>query len=135
MRLEPDEARWGKRHCSTECAGVARRRKPGDRTVDAKSGYAWVTTDDGKAVMEHRLVMERLLGRPLLTEETIHHLTGGFAGRSNNRPENLELWTGKHPKGHRVEDVVGYSREMLALYGDAAERERYLALTPATLTP
>lgn len=77
---------------------------------------------DGVMVPEHRLVMERLIGRPLLPSETVHHKTGGFKGRADNRPGNLELWTGRHPTGHRVEDVVTYCREMLAVYGTEAER-------------
>jgi hypothetical protein len=76
----------------------------------------------GVMIPEHRLVMERVIGRPLLPTETVHHLKGGFKGRSNNQPENLELWTGRHPAGHRVEDVVAYCREMLAVYGDDTER-------------
>ena len=57
-------------------------------------------------------------------------MTGGFAGRSDNRLENLELWTKRHPGGHRVEDVARYCREMLAVYGDDGERVAYEPLMP-----
>ena len=51
---------------------------------------------NGKSILEHRLVMEQMLGRPLLETETIHHKNGV---RSDNRPENLELRTGNHGRG------------------------------------
>lgn len=73
------------------------------------------------------------LGRELLPTETVHHKTGGRAGRSNNDLSNLELWSGRHPRGHRVDDIVTYCREMLAEYGTADEQERYASYRSAVL--
>jgi len=76
----------------------------GGRYVDA-SGYvrAWVAPDDPLRcmalntghVLEHRLVMARKLGRPLLRSETVHHIDGDH---QNNKPDNLQLRQGKHGK-------------------------------------
>ncbi len=46
---------------------------------------------------------------------TIHHINGV---RSDNRPENLELWHRSHPPGQRVEDKLRWAREFIALYKD-----------------
>lgn len=74
-------------------------------------------THNGGRVQEHRLVMERMLGRSLLAEETVHHKNGNRAdNRADNRPENLELWSGRQPRGARVTDLVAWAKEILALY-------------------
>lgn len=49
-----------------------------------------------RTVLEHRLVLARKLGRPLLSHETVHHKDGD---RLNNHPSNLELRVGRHGRG------------------------------------
>lgn len=50
-------------------------------------------------VLEHRAVMERMIGCALEPHESVHHKNGV---RDDNRPENLELWSRlRQPAGQR----------------------------------
>lgn len=67
--------------------------------------YKRVTAPDGTRKLEHRVVMERVLGRPLAPRETVHHKYGT---RFDNDPSNLELWYKPQPAGQRVTDLIDY---------------------------
>ncbi len=77
-------------------------------------------TPSGSYVFEHILVMEDMLGRYLLPEETVHHRNGV---KDDNRPANLELWTRPQPSGIRASDAIAWASEILHRYlvtGDAS---------------
>lgn len=100
------------RFCSRPCtyAGSRGPKSPhwrGGRYVGAE-GYVRVYAPDhpsafghGGYVKEHRLVMEKMLGRRLESQETVHHKN---CIKSDNRPENLELWSGQHGRGARAHE-------------------------------
>lgn len=88
--------------------------KGGSRWLDNSTGY--VTLDiNGKRIKEHRYTMEQHLGRKLFAHEVVHHVNGN---KADNRLENLELWSTRHPKGQRVEDLKMWAKEILARYGE-----------------
>jgi endogenous inhibitor of DNA gyrase (YacG/DUF329 family) len=85
------------RFCSRDCAYQHRRRP----SIDNK-GYRWVWNGNQK-IMEHRLVMSRILGRPLITDEHVHHIN---EDPLDNRPENLQVLSqAEHTRLHKAKRV------------------------------
>jgi hypothetical protein len=88
-----------------------------------RGGYVWRYDPDSPHkmpngyVFQHREVMGEIIGRPLLPSENVHHKNGN---RSDNRQDNLELWTSSQPAGQRVSDLIAWALDILNTYPDEA---------------
>ena len=89
------------------------------KRVDANGYVSSKGPDWKRSRFEHRVLMEKMLERHLLPNETVHHRNGN---RSDNRLLNLELWSSSQPPGQKVEDKVAWAREILVLYGASPMR-------------
>jgi len=94
-------------HCIPKASGHRHSRWSGGRRT--KRGYILVrigkddplfaTADHNGWVLEHRLVVARRIGRPLMKGEVVHHINGI---KSDNRDSNLQLLMEKRHNSHLV---------------------------------
>lgn len=92
----PVDAYPGKAEKSTRWTGGYINRR-GYMLVYAPDHHSIVGRETQRNyVLEHRMIMERVLGRNLSAKETVHHINGI---KDDNRPENLQLRSGNHGQG------------------------------------
>lgn len=101
------------KYCSMDCWGVSKTKRGIGRMHNGKQarlnkqGYVLVWQPDHRRangagwVLEHRLVVERIIGRPLLTAEQVDHIN---SDRSDNRAENLQILS---PEAHGTKSARG----------------------------
>lgn len=95
------------------------RRSKGEGCLN-RHGYIVIPNPRGGQMHQHRLIMEQHLGRTLTKQETVHHKNGN---RSDNRIENLELWSTRHPTGSKVEDKIEWCIDFLKDYGYSISKD------------
>lgn len=113
-----------KSFCSNKCGSSNRwESSVGRERYTDYNGYIKIRARNhpraskyGKHVAEHAIVMENMLGRFLAPGENVHHKNGI---RTDNHPDNLELWVKPQTPGQRVDDLIkfvaeNYEREVMA---------------------
>lgn len=115
---------WAKKRkfCSLSCSGKNRKGEKsatwnGGRIKDSLGYIRYYAPShpftNGKYILEHRLIMEKKLGRYLKKDEHIHHINGI---KNDNRIENLELLSAsEHRQRHPIDKQILKERMKFAL--------------------
>lgn len=117
--FRPSNQSYGKRrYCSRACL-LQHRRNGGHHLGDNRVGAVRIKTmangyqikivkcADGRWRKEHRVIAERIVGRPLLSTEVVHHCNGNSI---DNADTNLRVMGRKeHIALHHEAEAVGLS--------------------------
>ena len=96
--------------------------------------YVQIYLGGGKYKSEDRIIVERILNRPLLKEEKVHHLD---CNKRNNSPDNLFLCNSNshHMKMHASLELCGYGLVKMGIlcfdciniaYDEAAAKQYFI---------
>ncbi|MCA1668904.1 MAG: HNH endonuclease [Thermomicrobia bacterium] len=120
-----------KQFCSISCRSKYTNHHRAKPNRISPHGYVQILNRDyphngrPQYQMEHRLVMEAHLGRPLLQEEVCDHLNGD---KTDNRIENLSLTTQSEHMRRHVRDGHKFW-----LYSDQTGDNHYLRKDPSRI--
>lgn len=130
MVLKPSQS--ARLYCSRACDTAAKTKRPTGRFHNGRpvlrnfQGYLTVyepshpSCNGRHRVLEHRLVMERIVGRILRRDEQVDHINGD---KEDNRPENLQVLS---PAEHTRKTTADQQRARAKLLAEiAAYREKY----------
>lgn len=132
-RQRPNRAKTCSDLCRDESARRNRRKgRPPRNVAPVVNAHGYLRV--GRR-LHHRMLMEQLLGRPLLPNETVHHCN---TIRTDNRIDgpldaefrsgNLQLWVSSQPSGGRVVDVLAHAIEIVERYAPELLRQEPVQL-------
>lgn len=101
--VQPNQEGREGRFCSVACKATGQHgaRIIGSKYTDLR-GYVMVKVGLRKYRPEHRLLVEKALGRLLTADEQVHHINGA---KDDNRLENLQVLT--NTEHQRLHDHLG----------------------------
>lgn len=121
----PSSVKWrANRFCSRECMGLGKIKRLAGFEHNGKPakvdtfGYVQVWEPDHPNavfkgwIAQHRLVASQMIGRPLTSDDEVHHVN---RIKHDNRPENLEVVDGKTHAVLSTHERQG-DRDLLAEY-------------------
>jgi len=82
---------------------------PMNINATSSGDYVWVNTGFGKNYAEHRIVAEHIVGRPLKTNEIVHHIN---YIHDDNTPCNLEVMKKEDHDIFHSKDMMGKNNPM-----------------------